>query len=154
MSTFWLIEPEVPGDWNPHHSTVDRSVWPPHILTLQFDFDVFPRSDLITSFPCFLVTARLQQALEKEAFVGIDFDFAYLSKSYKYRELEATGVLPHELPHFSWLKVDGVAGKDDFGLTHNASLVVSTKALELLRKFNLTDCDIIPYETQKPSTST
>ena len=49
------------------------------------------------------------------------------------------------VPVIEWLQVSGVAGLDDFGLDSHASLVVSDAALSVLRRFQLNDCEIIPF---------
>jgi hypothetical protein len=51
-----------------------------------------------------------------------------------------------QLPEFVWLKIKGKAGTDDFGIERMGRLVVSAKALTVLRSFNLNYCDVAPYQ--------
>jgi hypothetical protein len=50
-----------------------------------------------------------------------------------------------ELPRFVWLKVGGVAGKDDFGTGVDHRLVVSAAALRLLQTTKPKALSVEPY---------
>jgi hypothetical protein len=50
-----------------------------------------------------------------------------------------------QLPEFVWLKIDGKPGRGDFGIAGDGKLIVSAKALAVLRAFNLNHCDVAPY---------
>jgi hypothetical protein len=52
-----------------------------------------------------------------------------------------------QLPEFVCLKIGGKPGVDDFGVAGNGKLIVSAKALVVLKSFNLNHCDIAPYPT-------
>ncbi len=47
-----------------------------------------------------------------------------------------------ELPNFKWLHVVGKAGKHDFGICKKLTLIVSDRALRLLKEKQLDHCDI------------
>jgi len=51
-----------------------------------------------------------------------------------------------QLPRFAWLKVRGNAGQDDFGVARDGTLVVSDRALELLRKLGISNASITQFE--------
>jgi hypothetical protein len=44
-----------------------------------------------------------------------------------------------------WLKVLGEAGKDDFGISRDNQLIVSERALEILKPFGLSHCDMTDW---------
>ena len=96
--------------------------------------------DLITATPCFLVTDRLKEWIERAMGTGCTFADVTVSTSELFEELHP-GQSP---PHFSWLKINGTASRDDFGLTATASLVVSERALQILKQGRLDNCDITP----------
>jgi len=50
-----------------------------------------------------------------------------------------------QLPEFIWLKIAGKPGADDFGIVGNGELIVSAKALTVLKSFHLNHCDVTPY---------
>lgn len=55
-----------------------------------------------------------------------------------------------QLPKFVWLQVFGEPGKDDFGIKANINLVVSERALDVLKGLQLIHASITPYEGTAP----
>ncbi len=52
-----------------------------------------------------------------------------------------------QLPKFVWLKVDGIPGKDDFGLIPAPlQLIVSERVIEVLKKAGLSKARVLPFE--------
>ncbi len=135
MNTFYVLEPEVAGDLG-ERSILDYSTQPPTVLKLHYEFNVWLGDDLLTTHPCFIVTDRLRAALDKLGGAGYCFDDVEISTTEGFYD-----VSPRiELPHFYWMKVYGVPGVDDTGLTEGASLVVSDRFLNLLRGFVMENC--------------
>ena len=50
------------------------------------------------------------------------------------------------LPKFMWLQITGQAGRDDFGLAADLRMVISERALDVLKRLQLTDALIEPFE--------
>ena len=61
-----------------------------------------------------------------------------VSASELFAELYPGG----RLPPFAWLQVGGVAGRDDFGMSPDHRLVVSDRALGVLRAGQLRHCEV------------
>jgi hypothetical protein len=53
---------------------------------------------------------------------------------------------PTSIPGVEQLVVTGVAGQDDFGLQGRVTLIVSDRALALLRQHGLANAQIVPYD--------
>lgn len=138
---YYLLDPEVVGNIFGPGSDVDVSVHPPRVSRLDYEFDGWPDDDLITSFPCYIVSARLKDALASLKPTGCEFATAGVSKSEQFMELYPN----RELPEFTWLKVKGRAGADDFGISGDYRLVVSERVMRCLRKFNMNNCIIKKY---------
>jgi hypothetical protein len=51
----------------------------------------------------------------------------------------------HKLPPFAWLKVDGQAGRDDFGIAPDYRLVVSERVLDVLKPLGISNALIEPF---------
>lgn len=51
-----------------------------------------------------------------------------------------------ELPPFVWLKVNGKAGRDDFGIAIPFRLVISKRILDLLESLGIPFAVVEPYE--------
>lgn len=88
-----------------------------------------------------IVTARLKQVSEQADLTGSSFDEALVTTSATFRELYPN----RKLPSFAWLKVHGVAGRADFGLAPGHRLVVSERAYDVLRPYQLEHAIVEPF---------
>ncbi len=133
----YKLEPEVAGGWG--ESTVaDTSSHPPIIEKFEYQFDGWSGDDLLTSFPCFVVTEHLANDIKTSKLSGFELAPVLVTKSEEFNELYPNTVLPN----FEWLKITGAADKDDFAINNELRLVVSEAAFEILSKFNLNECEV------------
>lgn len=140
-SGYFYLEPEVAGGLG-EHTVMDTSVHPPLVSRLHYEFEGWLGDDLLESFPCYIVTARLREGLESAGTSGCTFDDVEVSKSDTFEELYPG----RELPTFYWLRVEGGAGADDFGIAADHRLVASERILDLIKaNYRLNQCDIEPY---------
>jgi len=128
----WVLSPEVAGELG-ENTVMDSSVHPPKVSRLHHRFEGWLGDDLIEVFPCFLVTSHLAAALEEAGLTGFSLDVAEVSGSPEFQELFHRS----PLPEFRWLKIIGQDGHADFQLTPDFRLEVSSRALEVLRKFSI-----------------
>ncbi|MCX9191955.1 hypothetical protein C3Y87_11110 [Carbonactinospora thermoautotrophica] len=135
--TYFLLEPEVAGELGPH-TEMDTSVHPPRVHRLHYEITDWLGDELLESFPCFLISRRLGERAAAEGLTG--FELADVEVTLSPEAEELLGDV--QLPEFRWLKVTGVAGSADFGLTAKAQLVVSERALDVLREGSLENCDV------------
>lgn len=136
--SFFALEPEVAGGWGTG-TVADTSVHPPVVTLLHHEFQGWLGDDLLESFPCFIVTGRFADQLRRSDMTGFRLAAVKISRSEPFREMHPR----QKLPTFKWLQPVGKAGRDDFGLSSNPHrLVVSKRALELLRGFQLEYCDV------------
>jgi hypothetical protein len=134
---YFALEPEVAGGLG-KSTELDTSVHPPIVTHLEYMFEDWFGDDLVQTFPCFIVTERLHDALESASLSGYSFDDVTVSTSEEFEELYPDRVLPI----FVWLKIHGQALKDDFWIGDFFTLCVSERALELLKRFNMEHCGI------------
>lgn len=134
---YFYVEPEVSGGFG-DNAVVDTSAHPPRVSKLHYQFDGWLGDDLLETFPCYIVSESLAKEIELAGLTGYTFDDVETSKSEQFEELYPG----KELPKFYWLKVEGVAGKDDFGVAEDCRLTVSTKALEVLKKGKIEEADL------------
>jgi hypothetical protein len=137
---FKKLRPEVAGGLGPD-ATIDNSVFPPRIRRLHYQFDGWLGDDLLETFPCFIVSSRLKEAIEQTGLSGFCFDDVHVSISEQFMDLHPG----RRLPKFFWFKVTGKPGVDDFGVTAKQELVVSDKGISVLREFQVSHCEIIDY---------
>jgi len=133
---FKYIEPEVSGGFG-EKTELDNSVHPPVVKTLEYEFGGWLGNDIVETFPCYLVTQELKLAIEREKLSGIDFNDVIVTTNETFDELYPNT----KLPKFYWMKTDGKAGEDDFGLGKDFRLVISSKVLGILDGFNVSECD-------------
>jgi hypothetical protein len=115
----FIVEPAVPGDNS--SSPGDWSVHPPIIQKLNFEFDFLLNDVLFEAFPNWIVTIPAKEAIQSAGLSGASFDKVKISKSPDFKELEPS----QKLPKFAWLKVNGDAGRDDFGVTRDLGPVLN-----------------------------
>lgn len=138
---FFLVKPEVAGGLG-ERTIMDRSTHPPKVHVLNYVLDGWSGDVLLTSFPSYIVTPEARDALERLPASGISFAQVDVSKSETFDEL-----FPEkQLPEFSWMKIEGTAGQDDFGIAPNLRLVVSERALDVLVKLGLREAVITAYQ--------
>lgn len=137
---YFVLEPEVAGELGPN-TVMDTSVHPPLVSRLHYEVTGWLGDDLLETFPCFVVTDRLAKALATSGLQAFELRDLELSITPEAQEFNGD----REWPGFRWLVVTGRAGVDDLGVTPKAQLVVSDKALELLRSFSMDNCDVAPH---------
>lgn len=120
---------------------MDRSTHPPVVHDLHYEFQGWLGDELLESFPCFIATETLWRLLQDEALSGVRAGPVKVSVSELFEEMYPGRVLPR----FVRLMVTGTPGSDDFGLTKDARLVVSMRALDALRKRRLDQCGVSPF---------
>jgi hypothetical protein len=140
--TYTVVQPEVAGGWGPR-TVVDRSVHPPLVSRLHYEFDGWLGDEILESFPCFIVSAALAADLRRHHLTGHSLGSVEISTSSQFEELHPNTTLPP----FEWLRVNGHAGKDDFGLDTVSRLIVSPQALSLLVQHELRHAILSPYPT-------
>jgi len=135
---FYKLDPEVAGHFGPG-TTVDTSTHPPIVHSLHYIFDGWLGDELLTAFPCFIVTKRMQQLIESANPSGCTFEGVLVSKSELFEELHAE----RRLPQFSRLLIDGLPHRDDIGTTATGgSIIVSDRLFQAMKRGRLDHCEI------------
>lgn len=138
---YYYLEPEVSG--GPGDNTImDTTVHPPAVTRLHYEFDGWLGDSMVTSFPCYLVTEEVREKILKSGFSGITFDQVEVTTSELFEEMQPD----QKLPAFAWLKVNGEAGRDDFGIAKDYRLVVSERVLDALKPLGISNALIEPFE--------
>src|SRR5690349_15029857 len=134
-----VLRPEVAGGWGPD-TQADTTLHPPVVHRLHYEFQGWLGDDIVESFPCFLVTRRLAEAIEREALTGAEFAQVKVTKDPQFVRFYPQ--VADSLPDWLWLKPAGEPHVSDFWLLPNANLVVSGRALGVMRRFALQHCDV------------
>jgi len=140
---YFEIEPDVAGGIG-RGTVMDTSVHPPVVSRLVYHVEGWFGDSIVTTFPCFLVTEEAKHGLVEIGISGATFAEAEVTMSEDFHELQPDV----ELPAFVWLKVDGRAGHDDFGIANNLNLVVSERAFDVLDELGLPSASIRPFPAE------
>ena len=118
---------------------LDASTHPPTVTRLHYEFEQWPGMDIVGSFPCFLVTERLAVALSEAALSGVAFDRVVVTVDPQMRRFFPAQA--KSLPAWRWLRPSHVSDAD-VQLDSEAFLVVSERAMEVLRGFDLSGAEV------------
>lgn len=140
MENYYQIEPEVAGQLGAE-CEMDRSVHPPDVQKLHYEFHGWQGDDLLTAVSNFVVSDRVRKSLTSRELSGYSIDDVIVSTSPEFDELYPDT----ELPAFYWLKVTGEPGEDDFGIAANNRLVLSADALSILEEASIDQATVTEY---------
>lgn len=132
---YYILEPEVAGGFG-ENTIVDTSVHPPIVSKLHYKFDGWLGDCLLETFPCFIFTSEVAEEIKDNNLTGITFSSLETSLSDTFIEIYGN----KSLPTFLWGKLDKNQD-DDFYINSDNELVVSLKALEILEKHQLSNCE-------------
>jgi hypothetical protein len=120
---------------------MDTTIHPPQVHRLHYEMDSWPCDDLLTSFPCYIVTVELRRLIENVQPTGCRFADVEVTASENLRDRLGGRILPK----YFWLQATGQAGRDDFGISSDYSLVISERMLRQIRRATLRDCEIAEF---------
>lgn len=137
---YYKLEPEVAGGWG-SNTVADTSVHPPVVKKLDYEFEGWVDDSIVTTFPCYVITAELAASIKKANFSGYELEECEVSKSDTFEEFYPN----KQLPNFVWLKVTGIAGNNDFGINDKYRLIVSSNVLAVIKNHVLGGCEVEVY---------
>ena len=145
MADYYIIEPEVAGGWGNNTEFTRTPGQPVVVHKLHYRFDGWLGDELLESTPCYIATERLAAAITQSRLSGVAFDGVETTRSAQFEDLYPD----RTLPKFYWLKVEGVASQDDFGMTQDLQLVVSQYALSVLENFEISHALVKPIKNEE-----
>jgi hypothetical protein len=137
---YYYVEPEVAGGLG-KHTILDSSIHPPAIDKLHYRIINWLGDALLESFPALIITREAAGALNEANASGYECRELELTVSESFREIYPD----RTLPEFLWLSVTGMAGRNDLGIADDSRLVVSERALNVLKTFGLNHAIVEDY---------
>ncbi len=131
---FHVLSPGVGGGLG-ERSELDTSVHPPSVHRLHYEVEGWTGDALLESFPCYLVSPLLAEELEAGSLTGAQLADAEVTIAPGAEDVVDTAVLG-----FRWLQPRGAPGRDDVAADDKARLIVSDRALAVLRRHPLENC--------------
>lgn len=128
MPDYYRVKPEVAGGLG-EHTVIERESVPPKVSRLHYVFDGWMGDDLLSTYPCYIITTTMAEKLSQLGATGFNLHEAEISTSGEFEDRYPG----RRLPPFLWLMVTGTAMQHDFGLDEKGRLVVSAQALSWLR---------------------
>lgn len=136
----YRLEPEVAGGWG-RDTVADTHQHPPIVSRLHYDFARWSGDDIVQSFPVFLVSEQLAQAIEQEALLGVLFDNVKVTKDPQFERFFPDTAA--SLPSWRWLRPTGEPHTGDFWQRPDGNLVISERALMVIRRFKVDHCEVV-----------
>jgi hypothetical protein len=133
------LRPEVAGGFG-EESVLDASRHPPVVDRLHYEFAGWDGDDIVATFPVTIVTDALAKAIMEHGLTGAEFDDVIVTKDPQFETFFPTEAAA--LPRWRWLRPVGRPHAADFWQKENGELVVSDRALRLLRQFHLNHAEI------------
>jgi hypothetical protein len=141
LMKYYLLSPEVAGGLGPN-TVMSQTVHPPEVARLHYHMEGWLGDELLESFPCFVVTQRLADAIKNAQLTGVGFGDVEVTLSEQFRLLYPD----RELPRLAWLKIVGKVAQDDLGMDKRNRLVASEVALQVFKAVTLENCAISEFE--------
>jgi hypothetical protein len=138
-SAEYSLSPEVAGDFG-EESVLDTTKHPPVVSRLHYEFGGWDGDDIVATFPVTIVTDALANAILEHGLTGAEFDDVIVTKDPQFEEFFPTEAAA--LPKWRWLRPVGRPHAADFWQKDSGELVVSERALRLLRQFHLNHAEI------------
>lgn len=125
---YFNFEAEVAGGFGPRSVTQET---PGKLIVhrLHYVFEGWSGDEIVESTPCYVVTEELASRIMACGLTGISFGEVEVEASGVFKELHPG----RSLPTFVWMKVFGAKMKDDFFFAGYGRLVVSERAMEVIR---------------------
>lgn len=149
----FVIEPEVAGEIGEstiyeNYDAVATKGERPIISHLHFIFMGWLGDDILEVTPCFLISEKLKKAIERSDLKGYKFEDIEISLSEEYEDMYPN----REEPCFCRLLPQGTINVQDemysnwdgmdFCVTEKSYLVLSEKAIKILKCFQIDNADI------------
>lgn len=135
----YVIRPEVSGELGPL-TEMDTSTHPPAVTRLNYEFSGWMGDDIVETFPAYIVTATLAEAIGTSRLSGVRIDDVIVTKNPQFEEFFPDIAL--SLPHWYWLRPVGDPHESDFWQDEAGRLVVSESALSVLRRFHISNAEV------------
>lgn len=141
---YYLLEPEVAGGIGDMSEITYKDGMIDEVKFLHYEFDGWLGDELLTTTPCFIVTESLMGDIISSGLEGAEFKTIHMSLSEEFLDLYGK----MEIPKFVEIKCKFVYEENmdnltsDFYINKCKDIIVSEKALNILRNHKLDFCKV------------
>jgi len=147
---YFVLEPEVAGGIGKKSKILYENSKIKEVLFLDYEFEDWLGDDILTTHPCFIISESLCDIIKVSDLKGYQLQKIDISFSDFFLEVYNKKILPNfiRLLPFSINEVNLINKMLlDFYLYKNTTLVVSERSLNILKKFNLSNANILNIDT-------
>lgn len=131
------LDPEVAGNFG-NSSELDTSVHPPRVRRLEYRVEGWLGDDLIQTFPVYLASPGLVDAMTRSGLTG----FTDRGAGVVTVDPQVASAVDKKILDFHWIEIDGQQESDDLFITSEYLLGVSDRAWAIFDSFQLEQCDV------------
>lgn len=140
-----MLEPEVAGEFGENTKFDSNN----KVVHLHFQFAGWLGDEILENTPCFIVTKHLANSINDANLTGVEFRDVEISLTDEFKEIYPNKILPEfkRLVSKGYVKVNKKNmvtnwSGDDFSTTDKNYLIISEKALIILKRHRIEYCDI------------
>ena len=144
---YYLLYPEVAGELGDGSEVVYEDGQIKEVIFLEYNFMGWLGDELLTTHPCFIVTESLQNDIILNGLTGVKFNNIAMTFSNEFRDMCGN----RKVPKFVQMICNDLYESNvenlqkDFYLNKYKDIIVSEKALSVLRQHKIDMCDIEKY---------
>lgn len=139
---FYLLDPEIAGEIGEQSDIVYEEGKIKEVKFLEYVFSGWQGDELLTTHPCFIVSESLAIDIKKAGLLGVEFTDVKISISEDFQEMFDGVKLPRFIRAiFTNIYEENVNDLDvDFYINKYKEIVVSERALLILKKHKINNC--------------
>ena len=144
---YYLLYPEVAGELGDGSEVVYEDGQIKEVIFLEYNFMGWLGDELLTTHPCFIVTESLQNDIILNGLTGVKLNNIAMTFSNEFRDMCGN----RKVPKFVQMICNDLYESNvenlqkDFYLNKYKDIIVSEKALSVLRQHKIDMCDIEKY---------
>jgi hypothetical protein len=148
MNKLYKLDPEVAGEIGELSRLEYKNGMINSVKFLHYEFYGWLGDELLTSSPCFIVTESLADDIIRHQLTGCRFEEIHQTTSDEFKELYPNKQLPRfvRIILLGKFEVTGEKVNDwsghDFCIEDEVDLVVTERALNVIKKHQIRNCDI------------
>lgn len=141
---YYLLNPEVAGELGENSEIIYENGKIKEVVHLEYNFIGWLGDELLSTHPCHIVTKKLQNDIVKSGLTGVKFKEMEVSFSEEFYDICEYADIPEFIQMVCNVtyedNVDDL--REDFYCNKYRELIVSERALEVLKIHNIKYCSI------------
>ena len=142
---YYLLKPEVAGELGDNSKIVYEGGRIKEVISLEFVFLGWLGDEILKARPCYIVVKNIMDDFINNGIKGIKYEEIQVSFSEDFLEMcEDISTMPLFVRIIPLNRVDDLEEemKEDVYVDKCNRLIVSERALEILKKYKIDNCDV------------